>query len=550
MVLSNTLSPLNRPERPSLDFFEYWDSFGLFDELQVVLPPQFFVIFEIARVVFTPELISEALSAIEDISQEEKIEAPDRDESILYNRMEKISPVSDHMEIDNYRTIFELKKALPRELAWEDEIFDIKLLKHQLLVRRFYESKMDKFKAISTLQDESGRQANRFDQKFYLLLDRSRSMEIRMRSFFSKCLVAEFLRRKLGSNARIFYRPFDSKPGDLFKIEHRDDFPFLIERVMLTTTGGTSTNLQQAVLQAIDDIHFDKDLLNAEILVVTDGISKIDKYLLKEKLGNIKLNILKVGKDLADPDFFDMKKTFDANRLQFDPTALNIKEIQQKMDNADSDEEALNPYEKRAFRYLLEYSENMFQDLRDISQRFVEIPDLDPGDLFELTDDKIDSIETAVDEFSRVDYSNRTLEERKRLYKQAFFLSQYIEMLMSKKGNDQNPILKKCEFKLNNIKQDILSDPALFKMVMDAKGSGEDKKSMKLAKKEVKKKLKEMQLTQKQLSSEEIKQAQLLLSSDIGEGNLGQFLKVLFIKLMQFIKKTVTAPFKKKETRK
>ncbi len=163
MVLSNTLSPLNRPERPSLDFFEYWDSFGLFDELQVVLPPQFFVIFEIARVVFTPELISEALSAIEDISQEQKIEAPDRDESILYNRMEKISPVSDHMEIDNYRTIFELKKALPRELAWEDEIFDIKLLKHQLLVRRFYESKMDKFKPISTMQNESGRQANRFD---------------------------------------------------------------------------------------------------------------------------------------------------------------------------------------------------------------------------------------------------------------------------------------------------------------------------------------------------------------------------------------------------
>ena len=113
--MSNTLSPLNRPERPSLDFFEYWDSFGLFDELQVILPPQFFVIFEIARVVFTPELISEALSAIEDISHEEKIEAPDRDESILYNRMEKISPVSDHMEIDNYRTIFELKKALPRE---------------------------------------------------------------------------------------------------------------------------------------------------------------------------------------------------------------------------------------------------------------------------------------------------------------------------------------------------------------------------------------------------------------------------------------------------
>jgi len=530
------IANIQTPSRPSLDFFEYWDSLGLFDELSVLLPPEFFIIFEIAQVIFTPELISEALNAVEDISREEKIEAPNRDESILINRVERISPLSDIMVIDRYRTIYDLKKALPRELAWEDTIFDIKLFKHELLVQKFYEEKADTFKPISTLQDESGRQANRFDQKFYLLLDRSRSMEIRMRSFFSKCLVAEFLRRKLNSNAKIFYRPFDSKPGDLFKIEKKEDFPFLIERVLLTTTGGTSTNLQQAVFQAIDDINFDKDMLNSEILVVTDGISKIDKYLLKEKLGDIKLNILKVGRDLAEPDYFEMKKTFDANKMKFDPTALNIKEIQQKMEKSQDGEEALSPLQKRAYRYILEYSETMFKDLKEISHRFVEIPDLDPSSLFELTDEKLDAIETAVDDFSRIDFNTKTLEERKKLFKQAYFLSQYVTLLLENKKNSSNPILKNCAYKLRKITQTILADPSLLQMVMET-GRFTDKDTLKLSMKQLKEKLKDMKMSQTPLSAEEIKKAQMLLTSDLGEGNIGQFLRVLFIKLLEFIKK-------------
>jgi len=529
------IANIQTPSRPSLDFFEYWDSLGLFDELSVLLPPEFFIIFEIAQVIFTPELISEALNAVEDISREEKIEAPNRDESILINRVERISPLSDIMVIDRYRTIYDLKKALPRELAWEDTIFDIKLFKHELLVQKFYEEKADTFKPISTLQDESGRQANRFDQKFYLLLDRSRSMEIRMRSFFSKCLVAEFLRRKLNSNAKIFYRPFDSKPGDLFKIEKKEDFPFLIERVLLTTTGGTSTNLQQAVFQAIDDINFDKDMLNSEILVVTDGISKIDKYLLKEKLGDIKLNILKVGRDLAEPDYFEMKKTFDANKMKFDPTALNIKEIQHKMDKS-QEEEALSPLQKRAYRYILEYSETMFKDLKEVSHRFVEIPDLDPSSLYELTDEKLDAIETAVDDFSRIDYNTKTLEERKKLFKQAYFLSQYVTLLLENKKNSSNPILKNCAYKLKKITQTILADPSLLQMVMET-GRFTDKDTLKLSMKQLKEKLKEMKMSQTPLSAEEIRKAQMLLTSDLGESNIGQFLRVLFIKLLECIKK-------------
>jgi hypothetical protein len=62
---------------------------------------------------------------------------------------------------------------------------------------------------------------------------------------------------------------------------------------------------------------------------------------------------------------------------------------------------------------------------------------------------------------------------------------------------------------------------------------------MKLARKEVKKKLKEMQLTSKALTSGEMKKAQMLLTMDVGEGSAGQILKLLLVKLWEAIKAAV-----------
>jgi len=523
-------------QRPSTDFFEYWESLGFFENLQVILPAKFFVIFEIARIIFTPDFISESLNAVEDISKEEKVEAPNREETILFNRVEKVSPLSDNMVIDNYRTIYDMKRALHRELALDDDIFNIKLFQKTLLVQRFYESQQDKFKPVSTSRDETGRQANRFDQKFFLLLDRSRSMDFKMRSFFSKCLVAEFLRRKLNSNAKIFFRSFDSKTGPMMKIERKEDFPRLIEQVLLTTTGGTSTNLQNAIFQAIEDIRYDKELINAEILVVTDGISRIDKYELKKKLADIKLNILKIGDDLAEPNFFEAKKSLDQSKIDFDTSKVNIKEIKRKMEQAgEKGEDALNPTEKRAYRYMLDHSERMFNDLKEVSHRFVEIKDLEPQDMFRLTDEMLDNIETAVDELNRLDLSRKTQMEMERIYKQAYFLCQYLELLMEFGENAKNAILRKSLTDLNNVKQKMLKDPGLFDLVRSVKDIKEDKETLKLARKDVKKKLKEMQFQSKTLSTKEMKMAQMLLTMDTGEGSMGQFLKLLLVKLMQLL---------------
>jgi len=268
---------LNQFSNSNLDFFAYWDELGFFDDLTLNLPPNFFLIFEIARYLFTEETSKESLAAINDLTSREKTEEVERIENIRVNRADKIAPLSDRMEISPFRSISDLKKALPRELALDQNMFEMKLLTKSLMVQRFYESAEDKFKPISPLTDETGESKNKFEQKIYLLLDRSRSMDLKMRSFYSKCLVVEFLKKKINSRAKLYFRAFDSKVSDLFKIEKKEDFPRLIEKVFLTTTGGTSTNLQKAVFQAVNDIIYEQDPLETEILVVTDGASQIDK---------------------------------------------------------------------------------------------------------------------------------------------------------------------------------------------------------------------------------------------------------------------------------
>jgi hypothetical protein len=183
-------APFRRSDPQDIDFFEYWDSLGFFEYSRAILPPQFFTLFEIARVILTDERLDDAFSAIEEISREDRELKPDRKESIHVNRLEKISPLSDRMEIDRYRSIIDMKKALPRELAQEQEVFDMKLYTKTLLVQRHYETEADSFKPISTSRDKKGKEATRYEQKFFILLDRSKSMEAKMRTFYSKCIIA------------------------------------------------------------------------------------------------------------------------------------------------------------------------------------------------------------------------------------------------------------------------------------------------------------------------------------------------------------------------
>jgi Mg-chelatase subunit ChlD len=532
-----------RSDSQDLDFFEYWDSLGFFEYSRSILPPEFFTLFEIARVIFSDERLDDALSAIEQISKEERDYKPDRKESIQVNRLEKIAPLSDRMEIDRYRNIIDLKKALPRELAQEPEVFDIKLYTKTLLVQRHYETEADSFKPISTSRDKRGKEATRYEQKFFILLDRSKSMEAKMRTFYSKSIIAEFLRRKYNTKAKIFYRPFDSRPGDLMKVEKQQDFPRLIEEILLTTTGGRSTNIHEAILQAISDITYDKEMAKSEILMVTDGISKIEKNELRVKLGDIKLNVLKIGDDIAKPDLMEMESHLKSQNIDIYPGTMDIRTIKTKMDDYKQNGPAagLSNAEKIAFRKIMDTSNKMFNDLKEVATKYIEIKDLNSNILYTLGPEQLDFIQFTMERFSIIDLKELTMLEKKKLFRQVQFFYQYIQMLMEN-GNAENKLLQEALETLVRIKRKMLKNPDLLYMFTEKKELTDDKETMKLAKAQAKQMLKQIKLDDRRLSVAEMKKAQLIFTSDAGTGSRGQFFMLLLVKLWVFLKKTFTRP--------
>jgi hypothetical protein len=531
------------------DFFEYWDSLGLFDNIQVILPPQFLVLFEIARNLFTDRTSADALNAIEEISKEDAVYIPEREQSISVNRIERQVPLSDRMEIETYKNIIDLKRALPRELAMDDDIFSAKLFTRTLMVQKNYESESDHFKPVTTLINESGRDANRFEQIFYILLDTSRSMDLHMRSFYSKCIVSEFLRRKLNTNARLFFRTFDTQTGDLYKIEKKEDYPFLIEKVLFATTGGVSTNLQKAVYQAVDDINYTKDMANAEILVVTDGVSRIDPDDMIAKLGNIKLHVLKIGEDMPEPYFYEIKSAFAGEGVDFDPTSIKLKDVKNIINNPESAEKPLSAYEKRAYRLILDYSNRMFKDLKRVAKNYIEVGDLKTEGLYDVSYENLENLFHWIKKLESTDPRFLNGDEKERLYKQVFFLGQYLKMLIEY-GKTNQVELKAFYSRIEKLKSDLMKDTELFLLIVRAGKYHEDKKKLKLDRKEARKLMKNMSMKKQKITTEDMKRAQLTFSFEPGEGSVGMLFKLLFIKLMQFLKVLFTNPkslFKKEE---
>lgn len=514
----------------------------MFDNIHVSLPREFFILFEISRLIASPGYCSDAMNALNELSEKKHEKTYDKNTSISVDRVDKSAALSDRMEIQNYRTIYDLKKALPRELYWEKKIFNVKLITKTLQVQKHFESDNDKFIPLSYLKDENNHCKARFEQKLYVLLDRSPSMEYRMRSYYSKTIIAEFLRRKLESNAKLFYRSFDSKPGPLFKIEKRDDFSSLMEMVLLTSTGGISTNLQDAIFQAIDDIHFDKEMTDAEILVVTDGIvHDLDIERLRESLKGIRLNIFKIGRDLADPDRNVVKKFLSEAGLDYvDPFSLTIGEIKSMLLNEGDvfRGKGVSPIDKKICSIFLNCSEKIIDDIKTISYRFIEIDDLQPNDIPVINDDTIDLVNDALNELTHNDIKNMTTHEMAIQYKKAFFLSQYIEYLLRSTSGKKIPALVNAAKELSLFKAEMLANPGLYSIINGEKAFRRDNKILKKAKKGATRNYRKMAKQDRKLTKNEIINAEIGFSigSADGHADSGLFFRILFIKVCEAVK--------------
>ncbi len=540
---------LTSDDLPTKDFISYWESLGFFQFADHVLPETFMVLFNIARILETEETSEDAMVAVTDITSDDR-ERMDREEEMMINRVDRPAPLSDRMEIETFKTIHDLKTALPRELAQDEDIFSMKLLTKSLMVRRFHETDEDHFQMIDpSLQGQHKRK--QYEQKFYLLLDRSRSMEKKMRSFYSKCIVTEMLRRKMDSGARLYYRPFDIDPGELYRVQEDRDFPRLIKKILLTETGGRGTSIQRAIFQAVDDINFEKEMKHSEILVVTDGLSIIDREAVKKKLGTIRLNILKIGNEQSEPDWFAVEDMLRQENINIDPLKMEHDPTEERQKasgkvNQMEDVSIKELYkEKKSSRMVQHHLKKMDQDLRTVSHRFIEIKDLDTSQVYTLDSETEESIARSVDELQEESRRAADPESRKETYRKAYFLSQYISMLIKNSGESNDRLGKLLDI-LDEIRARLMEDPVVFQYVTELKHLKEDKNLVKISGKQARDFMKKTQLKSRKLTTRQMRMAKLMGGGDAESGNPGQLFIVLLVKLFYGLKSLVTLSFLKK----
>jgi len=297
------------------DFDDFLD---LFQDLQGLIPSSFFLLFKIARVLKSADAkLAGQLKGFFDICRASErrapIESPDR--RTLDEKVPVITTHDPEWGGRRIRGIEELTSVLPKDLA-EEEFTD--------LLRKAEERELKIRVLLRTGETQGGSETapitaggsrqlvNAAEQKLYILLDRSYSMRHRHRLLYAKVLAIEYLRNKKRTNARLFFRPFDFDVYELEKLADPQDYDRLIRKLLFIEPGGKGTDITHALQVAAQDIQFDGMFENAEILLITDGMDRIEIDEIKEMLGErILLHMVKIGRDAAEPqqsEIEDMKK--------------------------------------------------------------------------------------------------------------------------------------------------------------------------------------------------------------------------------------------------
>lgn len=321
------------------DYLELFKSFGK------AIPPVFWQILKLARVIRTEQIYSEQLNklwqettGIGDEKTKESFTVP------------IISSHDPYLVVRRIKGLDELHMVEPTDMALHS--FDDLCLaadEGKLMIRDLDRENMENYQMQirSVGVSASKQRCLNFDQKLYLLLDRSFSMKELHRLLFAKTLLVEYFRLKKRSSAQLFFRGFDYKPSEVFLTKNLGDYEKVLKELIFSQPAGKGTDIEAALKTAIYDIKFHSPFREADILLVTDCLSRIDPELINREKENIKIHIVKIGRDEQEPDQSEIKELANRDYLLEKPDIQRL------------------------------YSDKLHQSFKQISDLFLEIDDID-----------------------------------------------------------------------------------------------------------------------------------------------------------------------------
>jgi hypothetical protein len=436
------------------------EEFGFFNTVEEHLPPEFTMIYEIARIIEEEDNpISRALAPIMLLKDHS---SKDLDtESLLIPNV----PDAEEYEADLIRSVTEIKDVYPYQHLLPEEIFLKRLAERSLWMPRPRRPNNYQY------QKESDRFApDDRKQKVYILFDTSSSMRQHYRIHLARSIAYLFLRQNQRELGTIFFRTFDLTIGDLITARDIPSFDQLISTMMHVRAVGNGTSLQKALETAIDDISHESQLSQAQILVITDGVAHIDREGLREKMGeHIIVNTVKIGDAhmLIDSkiieDIVYKSSSEDALRLRDLLRQLHDVEVSlqttagQMRKQALLSQQALVQKQIDSMKRRLEdqISSEYGLEIEQLSTVYVNIPDIPAEEIFSFPEQKISELEELAEALLRELREEHQVDDIKRaavLYDHLYLLMQYNKI--------DAPRLERAAKELEDMLNHVLNEPS------------------------------------------------------------------------------------------
>ncbi len=189
---------------------------------------------------------------------------------------------SDDMDVTTIQSAEQLARIFPTQWLLEDiypDAFYAKVAQCELLMPQWQrptqrpEDSYDDSPDHERVEDQALPDTPK--QHAYLLLDTSRTMcDHDRRGPIARGLALAFLLKGHQQRSQLNFRPFTDQAADLSSGSSPDDFRRIVRRVIDIPNGG-QTRIQKALEQAVQDIRKAGPCLRADVMLISDGISRL-----------------------------------------------------------------------------------------------------------------------------------------------------------------------------------------------------------------------------------------------------------------------------------
>ena len=140
-----------------------------------------------------------------------------------------------------------------------------------------------------------------------------------------KAIIFSFIENNQRENGEIFFRCFNQHFSDLIISRNPIEYKILLNNYLLPAIADGQTNIEKALLQAVADIKENTiDTNYTEILLVTDGLSSINKIKIIEALETIKVHVIIIGNTQVHLSESEIQEIY-KQQQQFEMALLNKK---------------------------------------------------------------------------------------------------------------------------------------------------------------------------------------------------------------------------------